>query len=356
MKKMSDDLKKFIDRWNDDNLTMLVHTSGSTGKPKGIYVSKKMMIESAKMTINALGLDEQTIALLNLPIKYISGQMMVIRSIVGNFRLIEGPVSSHPLKDLNKVLGKDNLITFASMTPMQVYNTSLVSKEWDSLAKIKTLIIGGGAISNELEDKLQTISTEVYATYGMTETLSHIALRHVNGPYKSNYFIPFEGVKITTDLLGRLHVDAPRVCAEHLITNDLVEIANNENDNNREEHRPLQFRFIGRLDNVINSGGVKIHIEEVEQKIIDYYRQNKRNLKEFDFAITFISDTTFGEMVVLLDSTASLTIDQFGFLDSIERPKKILKIDRIPLTSTNKINRKVCHQTASDIATKYLQS
>lgn len=344
---MSEELKEFIDRWNDDNRTMLVHTSGSTGKPKEMHVSKKMMIESAKMTIKTLGLNENTVALLNLPIKYISGQMMVIRSIVGHYRLIEGPVSGHPLNGLNEIIGYDKSITFASMTPMQVYNTSLVTKEWNSLAKIKTLIIGGGAISNELEEKLQTISTEVFATYGMTETLSHIALRHVNGPYKSMFFIPFEGVKIGTDFQGRLHIDALNVCAEHLITNDIVEIKSCGN-NNRVKKEPLQFRFIGRLDNVINSGGVKIHIEQVEQKIIDYYRNKKRDLKEFDFAITFVPDTTFGEMIVLLDTTASLSVDQFDFLGPIQRPKKIIQIAKIPLTSTNKINRKACHQYASD--------
>lgn len=345
---MSEELKEFINRWNDDNPTMLVHTSGSTGKPKAMHVSKKMMIESAKMTISALGLNENTVALLNLPIKYISGQMMVIRSIVGNYHLVEGPVSGHPLKGINENFNKDKSITFASMTPMQVNNTSLVTEEWNSLAKIKTLIIGGGAISNELEEKLQTISTEVYATYGMTETLSHIALRHVNGLHKSNYFIPFEGVKIETDFQGRLHIDALNVCAQHLITNDIVEIKSYGKKNNINKKEPFQFRFIGRLDNVINSGGIKIHIEEIEQKIIDYYRNNTRNLKEFDFAITFVPDTTFGEMVVLLDTTASFSIEQFDFLGPIQRPKKIIQIDKIPLTSTNKINRKACHEHASD--------
>lgn len=362
---MSDELIEFIDRWNNQNPTMLVQTSGSTGKPKEMHVSKAMMIESAKMTINALGLNKDTIALLNLPIKYISGQMMVIRSIIGNYKLVEGLVTGHPLKDFDIMHGNNKPITFAAMTPMQVYNTSLVPQEWNSLAKINTLIIGGGAISNELEKKLQTIPIKIYATYGMTETLSHIALRPVNGPYKSNYFTPFKGIDIKTDFEGKLHIDAPKICTKHLITNDIVEIIKtNKNISNTSSNEissidrstisntkrnvSLKFKFIGRLDNVVNSGGVKIHIEEVENKIIEYYRNNKKRLKEFDFAISYIPDTTYGEMLVLLDTTSSLSIDQFDFLDSIKRPKKVIQINEIPLTSTNKINRRACHQYASE--------
>lgn len=340
---MSDELKEFLDRWSDDNSTMLVHTSGSTGKPKAIHVSKLMMIESARMTIKALELNEETVALLSLPIKYISGQMMVVRSIVGHYHLVEGPISSHPLKNIKDIVDSDNPITFAAMTPMQVYNTSLVKEEWNYLSQIDTLIIGGGAISMELEDKLQNIQTTVYATYGMTETLSHIALRRVNGASKSQYYTPLDGVAIATDPKGKLHIDAPKICKQHLVTNDIVELRQTTN-----KIYPIQFRFVGRIDNVINSGGIKVHIEQVEYDIIEYFRQQNCILKEFDFAITSVHDVILGEMVVLLDATDHLSIDDLSFLNPIIRPKKIIRIDQIPLTETNKVDRKACCRLASE--------
>lgn len=327
---MSEELNDFMTRWFDKSSSMLVHTSGSTGSPKAMLVSKKSMVESAKMTIKALGLNEQTIGLLNLPIKYISGQMMVIRSIVGSYHLIEGSVSSHPLKCVDS----DQLITFAAMTPMQVYNTSLIPEEWAVLETINTLIIGGGAISTDLETKLQAIPTQVYATYGMTETLSHIALRRVNGPSKSAYFVPLEGVRVSLDSRDCLQINAPKICPEQLITNDIIEL------------RKTEFRFIGRLDNVINSGGIKIQIEELEQKILVHFQSKDMKIIESNIAITFIADPLLGEMVVLLDSTKSITMEQLSFLDSISRPKEIIPLNKIPLTRTNKINRKACQLLA----------
>ena len=265
-------LEDFLSEWNNDSDRVLVHTSGSTGKPKPMMVEKKRMLNSARITCDFLGLKPGDSALLCMSLDYIAGKMVVVRSIERHLHLISVSPSGHPLKDINlkDANGKDvnGEITFAAMVPMQVYNTLQVPEERERLTHVRHLIIGGGAIDASLEKELRSLpgNIAIWSTYGMTETLSHIALRRINGAEASEWYQPFDSVKISQTDEGCLVIDAPLVCAETLVTNDIVEIESYiyNKVEKHEKVEKLRFRIKGRKDNVICSGGIKIQIEEVE--------------------------------------------------------------------------------------------
>ena len=358
-------LEDFFSEWNNDSDRVLVHTSGSTGKPKPMMVEKKRMLNSARITCDFLGLKPGDSALLCMSLDYIAGKMVVVRSIERHLHLISVSPSGHPLKDidLKDVNGKDvnGEITFAAMVPMQVYNTLQVPEERERLCHIRHLIIGGGAIDASLEKELRSLpgNIAIWSTYGMTETLSHIALRRINGAEASEWYQPFDSVKISQTDEGCLVIDAPLVCAETLVTNDIVEIEsyiyNKEEKHEKEEKHDkvekLRFRIKGRKDNVICSGGIKIQIEEVEALL-------KPHLEK-PFMIAKKKDEKFGEIAVLLTEDEDIkkveaTIRRLlsGKSDDSDKssesanhkywiPREYLHVDHLPLTETGKPKRSI---------------
>ena len=312
----------FIDEWNNDSAYVEVKTSGSTGEPKRMLVEKRRMLNSARITCDFLGLKPGDTALLCMSTDYIAGKMMVVRSIERGLRLIEVEPCGHPLVD-------NYQLNFAAMVPMQVYNSLQVPEEKERLMAIRHLIIGGGAIDEEMEAELRSFPNAVWSTYGMTETLSHIALRRISGPEASEWYTPFPTVTLSTNDEGCLVIDAPEVCAQTLVTNDIVELKPDG-----------RFRIRGRKDNVICSGGIKIQIEEVEQALKKYVR--------VPYIISKRKDPKFGEIVVLLtegDTAQVQTICQ-QVLPKYHQPKLYLKIDKIPLTETGKPARKEAEELA----------
>ena len=331
-------LEDFLSEWNNDSDRVLVHTSGSTGKPKPMMVEKKRMLNSARITCDFLGLKPGDSALLCMSLDYIAGKMVVVRSIERHLHLISVSPSGHPLKniDLKDVNGKgvNGEITFAAMVPMQVYNTLQVPEERERLTHIRHLIIGGGAIDASLEKELQALpgNITIWSTYGMTETLSHIALRRINGAEASEWYQPFDSVKISQTEEGCLVIDAPLVCAETLVTNDIVEIE--PYIYNKVEK--TRFRIKGRKDNVICSGGIKIQIEEVENLL--------RQHLDAPFLLAKKKDEKFGEIAVL--------VTESGDLEGVEAicrqvlpkywvPRQYLHFDQLPMTETGKPKRAI---------------
>lgn len=358
-------LEDFLSEWNNDSDWVLVHTSGSTGKPKPMMVEKKRMLNSARITCDFLGLKPGDSALLCMSLDYIAGKMVVVRSIERHLHLISVSPSGHPLKDINlkDAKGKDvnGEITFAAMVPMQVYNTLQVPEERERLTHIRHLIIGGGAIDASLEKELRSLpgNIAIWSTYGMTETLSHIALRRINGDEASEWYQPFDSVKISQTDEGCLVIDAPLVCAETLVTNDIVEIEpyiynkveNHEEVENHNKVEKLRFRIKGRKDNVICSGGIKIQIEEVEALL-------KPHLEK-PFMVAKKKDEKFGEIAVLLTEDEDLkkveaTIRRLlsGKSDDSNKsseskshkywiPREYLHVEHLPLTETGKPKRSI---------------
>ena len=272
-------LEEFLLEWRSDSPYVEVKTSGSTGEPKRMMVEKRRMMNSARITCDFLGLKPGDTALLCMSLDYIAGKMMVVRSIERNLKLITVEPSGHPLTE-------DSKYDLVAMVPMQVYNSLQVPEEKERLMQIKHLIIGGGAIDESMEEELRDFPNAVWSTYGMTETLSHIALRRLNGKEASEWYEPFPSVKVRLNEEGCLVIDAPEVCEETLVTNDIAEI----------EASGRRFRILGRKDNVICSGGIKIQTEEVERTLKPYL--------DAPYMISKRPDPKFGEIVVLLTAVS----------------------------------------------------
>ena len=308
-------LDEFVSDWQSDSPTLLVHTSGSTGKPKPMLVEKRRMEASARITCGFLGLRAGDTALLCMPLDFIAGKMVVVRSLVWGLQLVAVEPSGHPLKGLTESP------TFAAMVPMQVYNSLKVEEERRLLRDIKHLIIGGGAVNSDMAEELRDFPNAVWSTYGMTETLSHIALRRLSGAEASEWYEPFDGVGVTTSADGCLVIDAPAVCAQPLVTNDIAEIAP---DGRR-------FRIRGRRDNVVCSGGLKLQIEEMEARL-----QPHLNVP---YMISKRPDDKFGEAVVLLavtDDMESVCEVCRKHMPRYEQPRYFLAVSELPMTPTGK--------------------
>lgn len=334
----------FLQEWNSPSETLLVHTSGSTGKPKPMWVEKQRMLNSAHITCDFLGLRPGDSALLCMSLDYIAGKMMVVRSIERKLRLFSVKPSGHPLSDesLAKMVEMD--FDFVAMVPMQVYNTLQVPQERERLSRIKHLIIGGGAIDDALAEELRGLPGAVWSTYGMTETLSHIALRRLNGEEACEWYQPFDSVGVSLNSDGCLVIDAPLVCSEPLVTNDIAEIKQQETSSHSSDASSslktssphVLFRIKGRKDNVICSGGIKIQIEEVENLL--------RQHLDAPFLLAKKKDEKFGEIAVL--------VTESGDLEGVEAicrqvlpkywvPRQYLHFDQLPMTETGKPKRAI---------------
>ena len=312
--KLPEFIVLFLKNWFSDSKFMKLQTSGSTGTPKILDVEKDKMLNSAKMTCDFLGLKEGNTALLCLPTEYISGKMMLVRAIERRMKLLIQTPSLFPLENITEE------IDFCAMTPLQVQNSL------DKIHYIKKLIIGGASISESLKQQLiqKNPQTKIYETYGMSETLSHIALKSIL-PKREEYFRILDGIKISQDQRGCLVINAPLLNDKILITNDLIKLKNKR-----------EFKFLGRIDNIINSGGIKISPENLEDWI------KKFILNELVF--TGIPDINLGEKLVLVlegkeDLNLKSHILQLPFEKKYLKPKEIIFIEKIPRTPNNKIDR-----------------
>lgn len=315
------DLFLFLAGWFDESPTLEVQTSGSTGVPKRLTVRKDQMMQSARLTCEFLHLNAGDKALLCMPLQYIAGKMVVVRALVAGLNLIVRMPSGHPLADVETPL------RFAAMVPLQVYNTLQNPCERKRLSRTDILIIGGGAIDAALEAQIRNLPGEVYSTYGMTETLSHIALRRLNGPGASSHYHPFSSVRLSLSAEDTLVIEAPLVCDERLVTNDVAKL-----------YPDGTFTILGRKDNIINTGGIKVQAEVVEETL--------RPVIPIPFAITSRPDARLGEAIVLLvESTENLEEIRRQIpllLTKYQQPKYIYTVDSIPLTGTGKIDRAAC--------------
>jgi O-succinylbenzoic acid--CoA ligase len=304
---------KFIQKWLNSKDSIKVKTSGSTGRSKKVRITKEHMINSAKATGAYFNLGEKTSALLCLSAKYIGGKMMLVRAMVLGWDLhIVSP-------EKDALTQYDNNYDFVAMVPYQLYHSI------HALKKVKKLIVGGGAVSKELEAKVQDIPTQIFATYGMTETLSHIAVRRINGPYKTEIYKALPNVRFSTDGRECLVIQAPTIEDDLIITNDLIDLIS-----------PTEFKWLGRYDNVINSGGFKILPEKIEEKLSGFIK--------LPFIIASEKDEELGERVILiLENDAKHLVpnysEAFASLEGYERPKKIYTISKFPFTETEKIKR-----------------
>ena len=301
------ELGEFLLDWLDDKETIQLTTSGTTGTPKIITIKKEAMVHSAIATGNFFDLHPQDKALLCLSTRYIAGKMMIVRAMMLGLELDIIAPSSH-LDDVVPNKSYD----FVAIVPLQAENSL------DKLNQFKKIIIGGAKVSDDLALKLNSVNAKIYETYGMTETITHIAAKRIG----ETYFNTLEHVTITIDDRKCLVIDAPSITNEKIVTNDIVEI-----------HNEKQFKWLGRYDNVINSGGVKLFPEQIETKLASKIANR--------FFIAGLPDAVLGTRVVLIIEGEVQEIDAviFDSLDKFEKPKEILFLPEFVETETKKVNR-----------------
>ncbi|MDB4098697.1 AMP-binding protein [Polaribacter sp.] len=328
----SPEIHYFLEDWFSEKEVVVVKTSGSTGAPKLIQLQKKQMHYSALATGDFFQLKEKKTALLCLPITYIAGKMMLVRALTLGWHLDVVNASSNPLSTLSRKYD------FTAMVPLQLENSI------DKLDLIKKLIVGGGFVSNRLQEKLQLLATEVFGTYGMTETITHIAVKKLNrfsllrtsgkksifrkevisstNAGNNGFYEILPNTTIYKDERNCLVIENSKVSNEVVFTNDVVALVSD-----------TQFQWLGRLDNVINSGGIKLHPERIEDKLSKIIVQR--------FFVAGIPDEKLGEKLILIIEGANNTIDiQKANLSRFEIPKEIYFVANFIETATKKIQRK----------------
>ena len=296
----------FLD-WFDKKDYIEMTTSGTTGLPKLVRLKKQAMIQSALATGDFFGLEPGDKALLCLPTQFIAGKMMLVRSLILGLELDVVSPSLHPLQF------NTTTYDFVAMVPLQVQNSI------DGLSKVRKLIIGGAKLDSTLEEKLLPLKTEIYETYGMTETITHIAAKRLG----DSVFSILPNVKISQDDRQCLVIHVATISDEPIVTNDLVELVNEQ-----------QFKFLGRIDNVINSGGVKLIPEQIEAKLTGKIANR--------FFVTGLPDTTLGEKLVLVieGEKQEFEPDFFDVLGKYEKPKEIVFVSKFKENENGKLLRK----------------
>jgi len=314
----------FIRQWLNGQGLFSLKTSGSTGEPKPITVSRYQMRLSAQKTIDYFELKPEDTVLVCLNTAYIAGIMMLVRALISKANIIAIEPTGNPLVDL------EDRIDFLAVVPLQLQQILGVPKTKKKLEKCRSTIVGGAPVSIKLDVEIGNSGANIYATFGMTETLTHFALKRLN-PDKEDFFTSLEGVTIGQDARGCLTVASLVTEEKALVTNDLVEILSHNT-----------FKWLGRVDNVINSGGVKLQIEELESKIGQvFYNIGLTNR----FIVGAFKDEALGEKVVLIiesekDIDLLNNVEWSNYLNKYEKPKQILFASPFIETPTGKVDKK----------------
>lgn len=301
------DLGELILEWFDSKTYITLWTSGTTGKPKQIKLSKNAMRASALATGEFFNLRAKDKALLCLPTRYIAGKMMFVRAILLGLELDFVTPCKEPLKKTDKIYD------FVAMVPLQVHHSIT------QIEQCKTLIVGGSKLSDHTKGLLRRMLLNVYETYGMTETITHIAAKRID----EDYFTVFPNITISKDDRGCLVIEAPLLSNYLLVTNDLVDMPND-----------IQFSWLGRYDNLVNSGGVKLVPELIEQKLSEYI--------PYRFFVIGVADAELGQKLVLVIENEPYTLlpEVFESLEKYEVPKETIFIEKFKETPTGKVLRK----------------
>ena len=318
--EVTPEFAKFVSDWYDGNQYMTAQTSGSTGVPKTIQLLKSDMRASAQMTNRFFNIDKSSTFLLSLSPNYIAGKMMIVRWLEAGAEMIEQTPSSNPLSQ-----PLQSNITLSAMVPSQVVNILNDSSSLSQLSKIENMIIGGAPLDSITEKRIAETSLNAYATYGMTETLSHVALRKVGA---ENSYFALPGVTFSQDERGCLKISVPHLSIKEVVTNDMVDLLDS-----------THFIWRGRFDNVINSGGVKIFPEEVEKLIAPYIKER--------FYVIGTSDTLWGEICTLViegeewsqEKQQSLLMQLKEALPKHKSPKQIKFLSKFEETYSGKVKR-----------------
>ncbi len=326
---------KFKEAWESDQQDFTIHTSGSTGIPKPITFTRTQLIESARLTASTFNLQEGDTAFCCLSVDYIAGMMMLVRAFETGMDLMIVEPNSSPFAGIEKhlyLLNANRGKNFFAFVPLQMQTILEEDRFMDTLNAAKGIIIGGAGISESLYNEIQKIYAPVYATYGMTETLTHIAIKRINGPLQEDFFRVLEGIEIEQDERGCLKIKSKVTDNEWIVTNDIVEIVDKD-----------KFRLIGRFDNIINSGGVKIQLEKIEAAAEQVFEDMQFSGRFFAYGIP---DIKLGQKLILVvESKAPISNgNEIGQrfsekLPKFEIPKEIFFVEKMIETPTGKIDK-----------------
>jgi O-succinylbenzoic acid--CoA ligase len=296
----------------DNSESISIQTSGSTGAPKSLTFQKSALIQSASATNDCFSLDSRSKALLSLPLNYVAAKLMVVRAIIGEYNLATVTPTSNPLKELKEP------ISFIPMTPHQV--KSVLTESPQAFDKVAIVLLGGGEVSIELRSQLPKLNAGFYAGFGMAETLTHFALSKIGEKTETTYKA-LPDVTIDADERGCLLINRPGITKGSLVTNDLIELTEDG------------FKWLGRVDNLINSGGVKIIPEEVEKLL--------KSKIDSAFFVSGIPDSSLGQQVALfIEGHEGTDLNQTTFPNAYHRPKKTINLKSFLYTESGKIRRK----------------
>lgn len=306
------EVEEFLFEWYSDSEAIVTQTSGSTGSPKQVKLSKNGLRYSARNTIQFFSLNEKSNALLCLPLNTIGGKMMIIRAIESKMNLFIDKPSSNPLH------GRNEKFDFIAVTPMQL--TNILKDSIDQIRQIKSILVGGAPMSEKLISQLSSEKITVFHGYGMTETASHVAIKKV-GFDADDIYAAMPGIRFSYGESQTLKIHYPALQEEPIVTTDLVELV--------DEGR---FKWLGRNDFTVNSGGVKIQVEEIENQLSKFV--------EHPFFVFGIPDEYLGEKLILCIETTLKNIEfDFDFL-GIKKPREVFFLDSFVYTESQKIDRK----------------
>ncbi|QHL86078.1 AMP-binding protein [Nibribacter ruber] len=322
---------EFCKSWLQGVQEFPVMTSGSTGAPKVITLTREQMEASARRTLRIFNLQPEEKALVCLNTEYIAGMMMLVRGLVGNLHMTIIEPIGNPLASVEPAAHFD----FVAMVPLQLQTLlEQTPEKVDQLNQMKAVLLGGAAIHKNLEEAVQQLTVPVYQSYGMTETVSHVAVRQLNGSARSDFYVAPEEVTLGQDERGCLTISAEVTNHETLITNDLVEL--------RDAH---SFQWLGRADNTINTGGVKVQLEKVENALGNAMATLGMNRRFFAAALP---DETLGDKLIAVLEGSPLTVEEEHNLKGMLRehlgkyeiPKQFGYLPRLPETATGKVDRR----------------
>lgn len=329
----------FCGQWLSGVQEFEVATSGSTGEPKFISINRSQMVLSARMTGQALRLKQGDRAIVCLSPCYIGGLMMLVRGLVLDLELTIVEPTGDPFESLNLETKTPQHFDFTALVPLQLESMVSSGTEHISLVnKMKAILVGGAPVSGALLKKIQTVEAPIYHTFGMTETVSHIALRRLNGREASESFKPLPSVEIGTDERGCLTIKSPVTNDRRIVTNDLVEI---KPDNS--------FIWLGRIDHVINTGGVKVQAEKVESAIEEALCEIEGGVYgNCEFFVGPLPDEKYGQVVAAIfegpnfsqDTQNKLRAKLSEKLNKYEIPKNMYFLRTFLRTPNGKIDRK----------------
>ena len=315
------DILDFLDRWNDETVSVIqVPTSGSTGSPKTINLSKSSMIKSAEKSSAYFNFEAGQMTLLGLPAKYIAGKMMLVRAIQSGLDIILTKPSADNLLDS---VDSEMRIDFIPMTPFQLLSS--FKKTPDKFNQIDKILLGGGALTPSIKQLIPQIRSNLYHGFGMTETITHIAVKELK-TNRDSLYKALSGIKFEVDDKSRLIIYADHL-DEVIHTNDIVQLSG---DN--------KFEWLSRWDNVINSGGIKLYPEQIELKLEPLIKQ--------PFFIYQVSDERLGQRPVLFiesseNGSHNLIQNIDKTLEKFEIPDEIYFVKLFHRTPTGKIQRSV---------------